>query len=282
MQAIDLRNKKIAIVAGGGKLPVLVCDQLQQQHVSHIILNLQDNALDLKLQSKINYEIVAGQVKHVLEILRREEITSLVFAGHIQRPGLLSIRPDSEGIKLLAKITAERIRGDNAVLSIVAQYLKDQGFEVLSPNDIMPRLITQPGFMTKTNCTDVDMSDILLGVDVLKSLSSYDIGQAIVVENGLVLAIECSEGTDQMILRAGQVKREQGDCGVLVKMKKVGQNEQLDLPTIGVMTIENVHKAGLKGVALSAGASLIIDTPEVIRLADKYNIFIVGLDEKLP
>lgn len=218
-----------------------------------------------------------GKVKAVLSILAQEEITSVVFAGHVNRPGILSLKVDSEGVKLLAQITAAKIKGDNAILTIISSFLEGKGYEVISPNKILPALLAPAGQLGAIAADEIDSGDVELGRSVLANLSAYDIGQAIVVENATVLGIEAVEGTDALIMRCGELKKESIRKGVLVKMKKTTQDSRLDLPTIGVKTVENVYKANLKGIAIEAGNSLVVNLNEVIKLADKYGIFIIGV-----
>lgn len=268
-----MHNEKIAIVAGGGLLPQLVARQLQKQDIAFITLGLVGSDSDINA----DYQVTPGQVQPVLDILRKELVTTIVFAGHIKRPGLLSLKVDMIGAKLLAKIMAAKVHGDNTVLSIIASFLEDQGFKVVSPNQILPSLLTPKHVLGSVYPDQADLDDIVTGKMILASLGEFDIGQAVVVENGYTLGIEAAEGTDELIVRCGKIKREEGKRGVLIKMKKVKQDQRLDLPTIGEVTIEKILEAGLRGVAIEAGASLVVDAEAVIKLADKHGVFVVGV-----
>ncbi len=273
-----LKEKKIAIVAGGGKLPQLIIDALEMQQIPHIILSLPGNVDDKILQNNKYIQIFPGLVKPVLAILKKEHVTAVVFAGHIKRPSFFSLKVDSIGAKLLARIMACKIHGDNTVLSIIAEFLEEQGFKVISPNSIIPSLLAPVGNLGTAQPDENDVIDISIGQTILGLLGHMDIGQAVIVENGYVLGIEAAEGTDSLISRSASLKREQVRKGVLVKMKKNNQDKRLDLPVIGLTTIENVYRANLRGIAISAQRSIIINFEEVIRLVNKYNIFIIGID----
>ena len=160
----------------------------------------------------------------------------------------------------------------------IAEFLEEQGFKVISPNSIIPSLLAPVGNLGTAQPDENDVIDISIGQTILGLLGHMDIGQAVIVENGYVLGIEAAEGTDSLISRSASLKREQVRKGVLVKMKKNNQDKRLDLPVIGLTTIENVYRANLRGIAISAQRSIIINFEEVIRLVNKYNIFIIGID----
>jgi DUF1009 family protein len=275
----NLKSEKIAVIAGSGKLPQLIINELIKQKISFIILAIHENADEELLRSHKHYLITPGKVKPILKTMSDEKITSVVFAGDIKRPGLLSLKVDSIGLSVMARITASKIHGDNSALSIIAKFLEEHGLKVISPNSILPSLLTPAGILGKIKPDQDDLKDIEIGKIVLAKLSDMDIGQATIVENSYVLGIEASEGTDSLIKRCADLKRETMRKGVLVKMKKTMQDKRLDLPTIGTNTIDYVYKANLRGIAVNTNGSIIISLPEVITLADKYGIFVIGVQE---
>jgi DUF1009 family protein len=275
----NLKSEKIAVIAGSGKLPQLIINELIKQKISFIILAVHENADEELLRSHKHYLITPGKVKPILKTMFDEKITSVVFAGDIKRPGLLSLKVDSIGLSVMARITASKIHGDNSALSIIAKFLEEHGLKVISPNSILPSLLTPAGILGKIKPDQDDLKDIEIGKTVLAKLSDMDIGQATIVENSYVLGIEAAEGTDSLIKRCADLKRETMRKGVLVKMKKTMQDKRLDLPTIGTNTIDYVYKANLRGIAVNTNGSIIISLPEVITLADKYGIFVIGVQE---
>ena len=280
MVSHKLQSEKIAVIAGGGRLPQLVIDELIKQKTDFIILAMHESTDNETLARHKHYWITPGQVKPILKIMTDEKITSVVFAGHIKRPGLLSLKVDSIGASILAKIAASKIHGDNSVLSIIAKFLEEQGLKVIPPNQILPSILTPAGLLGEIKPDQDDLKDIKIGKALLATLSDMDIGQAVIVENSYVLGIEAAEGTDGLIKRCAELKREPIRKGVLVKMKKTSQDDRLDLPSIGTKTIENVYKANLKGIAITTQESIIINLTETIKLANKYGIFIIGVPEK--
>jgi hypothetical protein len=151
-----------------------------------------------------------------------------------------------------------------------------QGFEIISPKDFLSNLFAPKGILTTRTPDDQDMRDIQRGIQALQVMGPVDIGQAVVVQQGIVLAIEAIEGSAAMIQRSGTLKR-QGPGGVLVKIAKKQQTSLVDLPTIGPDTIESVYQAGLQGIAIGADTTQIIHKEQVIRLANQYRLFIISV-----
>lgn len=141
---------------------------------------------------------------------------------------------------------------------------------------IVPELLTPQGVLGCVKPGKTDWKDIERGSQVAHLLGKADVGQAVIVQQGLVLAVEGIEGTAALIKRTAPLKRK-GKAPVLIKMCKPTQDHRVDLPTIGEQTIQQAHQAGIKGIALQAGKTLIVDVDKTIALADKLNIFMVGI-----
>jgi UDP-2,3-diacylglucosamine hydrolase len=163
----------------------------------------------------------------------------------------------------------------------VIALIEEAGFTVVGAQDIAPGLLASAGCHTRASPDNVAAADIGTGIDLLNSLSRFDIGQACVVGSGRVLAIEGPEGTDAMLERVRSLQRQRklkldGGGGVLVKMPKAGQDTRIDLPAIGPRTIEKLRSAGLTGVAIAANGVVIIDRRNVVKAADAFGIFVTG------
>ena len=163
------------------------------------------------------------------------------------------------------------------MLTTVLKIFESEGYQIISPEKITPELITPKGVLGKIKPCKTDMEDVEIGKKVLETLGMLDVGQAVVVENHYILGIEAAEGTNNLIKRSKLLKKEKKPYGVLVKMKKSTQDMRIDLPSIGVHTIEELKHAGLRGIAIKSGESFIIDIKEVIKEADKNKIFILGI-----
>ncbi len=261
-----------AIIAGKGELPLVILKQLPQAKVI---------CFEGEHHPEIHPDLLTkfGKVSEILEFLKSNEVKKIIFAGAMRRPNLKEIGMDSEGAKLLAKIMTGSLFGksvgDDKLLSVITKYLEEKGFEIVAPNEITGQLTTPKKNLSAATPDEAQKADIELGLNVLRKTGELDIGQAVVVEDGVVLAVEAVEGTAAMIERAGRLKKSYG--GVLVKAKKTGQEERVDLPAIGVETIRQLQGAGIAGVALEAGGTMIISQDEVIKLANAGNIFVIGV-----
>jgi DUF1009 family protein len=270
----------LAVIAGSGKLPDLIISQLKQSNRSFIVLGLEGNASPRMAKGTNHIFIRLGELGKALAFLKQNQVKELVFAGKLQRPSLASIKPDMKGIAFLGKLGLELLKsgaGDDKILSQLIKLLEAQGFKVIGPEKLLPSLLTPTGVLGKLKPTKQDYQDIKLGKAVLSALSPSDVGQAVIVENSYVLGIEAAEGTDKLISRCGKLRKERVRSGILIKMKKSGQEIRIDLPSIGLKTIEAAHKAGLKGLALEAKHSLIIDLDAVIKKANALKLFLIGI-----
>lgn len=271
-------QKSVAIIAGNGLLPSLLLDSVKHDHISVCVVAIKDNA-DLSLIKHDDYLVASlGQVQKVMEYLHDRKVGEVVFAGGIQKPSFLSMKLDKRGMLFLGKIGIKKLAGgDDHLLKIVIKLFEDEGFKVRSVQEIAPSLLSPVGVLGKYAPSESDLKDIEVGNGVLTRLGDMDIGQSVTVENGAVLGIEAAEGTDALIKRSKDLKKEKKGVGVLVKRSKSSQDLRVDLPTIGIKTFEMVHQSGLGGIAVGAKESLILDKKSVINFANKHKLFIVGI-----
>jgi DUF1009 family protein len=217
-----------------------------------------------------------GAIGAIRAAFKARDCVDLVMIGPVKRPSLLALRPDAEGARLLAKIGRAAFAGDDGLLAAIIRTLNEDGFRVLGAHDIVADVLGPAGLLTVTAPDAAAMADVQRGLAVLAALGTADIGQACVVQQGIVLAVEAVEGTDAMLGRIAGVARP-GPGGVLVKIAKPGQDRRADLPTIGTATIENAAGAGLRGIAFEAGGTILTDRAAMIEAADRTGIFLVGI-----
>ena len=167
--------------------------------------------------------------------------------------------------------------GDDSLLKIILSEAEKQGFRVVGVHSLMPELLARKGVYGKIKPNSQDELDIQQGIKVAKLLGTADVGQAVIVQKGLVLALEGIEGTANLIKRTGALKRK-GGGGVLVKVAKPQQDRRVDLPTVGPKTVQSIHDAGFKGIAVETGSALMVDVEEMIKLANELDIFVVGVE----
>ena len=270
---------KLGIIAGGGNLPGQVAAAACAQGREVFIAAIEGFAEPAIVAPFPHRFFRLGALGAIRNALAESGCTEIVMIGPVKRPSLLALRPDAEGAKLLAKIGRAAFAGDDGLLAAVVRVLSEDGFNVLGAHDIVSDVLGPPGLLTQTAPDAGAMADVQRGIEVLKIIGAADIGQACVVQQGIVLGVEAIEGTDALIARSTSLRRE-GPGGVLVKIAKPQQDNRYDLPTVGPDTVAACAKAGLRGIALEAGRSLLIAREETIRLADEAGIFVVGIGMK--
>lgn len=268
-------SSTLGIIAGGGELP----RQLIESCVSE-----GRNVFVIAVEGETDPETVAytphawlrlGALGEALEAFKSAGVSELVLAGKINRPSLSSLRPDKMGAKLIAKLGISLLGGDAAIFKTIVAFLEEQGFRIVGIDDVMSDLVAPEGPMGKILPDKQAQKDIELGARVARTIGAFDIGQAVIVKNGLVLGIEAVEGTDALIDRCGALNGE-GKGGVLVKARKPVQEKRVDLPTIGLRTVKLVHSAGFAGIATEARHSIVVGRSEVIRAANDLGLFVIG------
>jgi hypothetical protein len=266
---------KLGIVAGSGDLPQRIADAAKAAGRSLFILALEDFADPGLVAGEPHGWIRLGAAARGIEMLRGEGVTELVLAGAVRRPSLMALRPDWRTAKFLAKI-GMRALGDDGLLSAVIKEIESEGFRIVGAATLLGSALAPAGQLGRVAPDDLARQDIARGVDVARALGALDIGQGVIVQQGVVLGVEAAEGTERLIARCKALALD-GAGGVLVKLAKPGQERRADLPTIGTKTIEQAAAAGLRGIAVEAGAALIIDREQVVAAADARGLFVIGI-----
>ena len=265
---------KLAIVAGGGELPWLLREACQTVGRNSLFLALKGEVENNRLPEPDAWLKLGSWGKN-LDFLHNNGIEELVFAGSVRRPDLKHLKPDSRGAGFLAKLGIAWL-GDNSILSSVLKELEQEGFRVISPDSLLENFLAKEGNYGRRVPSACEWKDIRRGMDVIRTIGAQDIGQAVVIQQGIVLAVEAAEGTDEMIRRCKKLGK-QGSGGVLVKFPKPGQDRRIDLPTIGVETLKTANEAGLTGIAVEVGGALVIAPDETTRVADEAGMFVIGV-----
>ena len=262
----------LALIAGSGTLPAEILQACR--HRSLVVIGFEgQTSPDLHPEIAL---FPLGSIGKILDYLRQNGIEELIFAGALRRPSWSELHLDKIGTQWMKKLGWRALKGDNDLLSGILDLLQQEGFTILKPSDILTDLLAPSGCLTVTQPSEQDWADIERGVSILKILSPYDIGQSIVIQQGLVLGVEAIEGTANLIQRCSSLKRPE-EGGVLIKIAKIGQDQRIDLPTIGPNTVDQISKAGLKGISVSAGSTQILDSAIVIEKANALGIFVVGI-----
>ncbi len=267
--------KKLGIIAGKGDLPRSIINTCNHQGRPYFVVAIEDAAEPETVENVPHIWVRIGAIGKALNALRDEGCEELVMAGRVQRPRLTSLRPDLKATKLLTRLGSNLLTGDDELLSSIVTFLEEEGFTVVGADQIVQELLTPEGLIGSIYPDKKAQSDIEFGAKIARSIGALDIGQSVIVQNNYVLGVEAAEGTDELIRRCIAYKQEDKG-GVLVKVKKPNQEGRVDLPTIGVTTVESVAAAGFAGIAVEAGGSLILNKRELARKADQLGIFVIG------
>ena len=268
-------RRGLGILAGGGPLPGRVARAALAAGRDVFVVAL-DGSAEPDVVAPFPHETVRiGAAGRILSLLRTHGCSDVVLVGPVRRPSVLSLRPDAEGARIVARIGRAAFGGDDGLLAAVLSVLSEEGFTVVGAHEILTEAQAPAGRLSKAVPDAQAMADIGRGMDVLYALGQADVGQACVVQQGIVLAVEAIEGTDAMLERAGRMARP-GPGGVLVKLPKPGQDRRADLPTIGPDTMRAAASAGLRGVVFQAGGTLITDRPGCVKAADMAGLFLLG------
>lgn len=267
---------KLGILAGGGALPRRIRDAARASGRDVFIIGFNGHTDSETLVDTPHFLTRLGAAGDIITALKRAGVNDVVMAGHIRRPSVLELRPDWRAARLLGKAGLAML-GDDGLLKAVRRELESEGFSLIGPQDVLQTLLAPAGLLTSCRPDEQAELDINRGIAILRALAPHDVGQAVIVQQGLVLGIEAIEGTTQLIRRAGEVRRE-GVGGVLVKLSKAQQDDKLDLPTIGPDTVRQCQAAGLTGIAVEAGRSILLDEAATVAAANNTGIFLLGVE----
>ncbi|MFV0627217.1 MAG: LpxI family protein [Alphaproteobacteria bacterium] len=273
------KSRKLGIIAGGTTIPKRLIEECQAQGREFFVLCIEGNADESYFKDNANIPhkwIRIGQAGTGFKTLKDEKVQDVVMIGTIKRPTLSDLVPDLRTTMFFTKIAAKSL-GDDGILRTLVKDIEEEGMLVKGIHEVMPEILAKEGIMTKTKPDKQALQDIKRGVHVCLELGRMDVGQAVIVQQGLILSLEGIEGTDKLIERTKDYQRK-GDKAILVKLRKPNQDMRIDLPTIGRQTIERAIESGLRGIAVHAGNALMVDEKEAIELANKHNIFIVGIN----
>jgi UDP-2,3-diacylglucosamine hydrolase len=275
-------SSPVGLIAAGGAMPFAVADSLAARGIRPVLFAIRGACDATKVERYRHHWISVGQLGRVTRLFREEGCRELIFIGSLVRPALSEIRFDVGTLRAIPQIWASFRGGDDHLLSGIGRIFEAKGFRMVGIKDVAPDLLMPEGNVTSVRPDERSQTDIAKGREVLRALSPFDIGQAVVVIDGHVVALEDIEGTDALLARIARL-REQGRIrspagrGVLVKAPKASQDLRYDLPTVGPRTLEGAASAKLAGIAVAAGNAIVAEPQAMIAAADKAGLFITGM-----
>ena len=274
-------SSPVGVIAGGGAMPFAVADSLAARGIAPVLFALRGSCDPVRVERFRHHWISVGQIGRAKKLLRSEGCRDLIFIGTLLRPALSEIRLDWGTIRVIGPILAAFRGGDDHLLSGIGRIFEQDGFRMVGIRDVAPDMLMPEGRIARATPDPAGTADIAKGREVLRALSPFDIGQAVVVIDGHVVAVEDIEGTDGLLARVARLRSEgriraSTGRGVLVKAPKTSQDLRFDLPTVGATTVEGAAKAGLAGIAVIAGQTIAADAQAMIESADSAGLFIQG------
>lgn len=272
----------LAIVCGSGNMPYRVADAVIGRGRRVVLLALVGWADPLQVERYRHHWARLGQLGRLSRLARQEGCRDVVFIGALTRPAITQLRFDLAALMVLPRLIKAFAGGDDHLLTRICRIVEDRGFRLLGAHEVAPEILVPPGQLGRHAPSERDRADIAVGQALLAATGPFDIGQAVVVAGNRVIALEAAEGTDRMLERIAQLRREgvlklRDKSGVLVKAPKPSQDRRLDLPSVGVRTVEAAAAASLAGIAVEARGAVTADLNEMVRQADAAGLFVVGV-----
>jgi len=271
----------IGLLAGSGRFPILFAEAARRQGLKVACVGIRFEASESLRDLCDSFEVVGvSKLGGMIRSFRRQGARRVVMAGKVTKsvmytPGrLLRLWPDYRMARFWLHSLADK-RDDSILLGVIAEFERD-GMIFASALDYCPELLVTQGVLTRRRPSAAEMKDVEFGWMLAKEMGRLDVGQSVAIKECAAVAVEAIEGTDRCIERAGQLCRAGG--WTLVKVAKPRQDMRFDVPTIGLTTIDNLHKAGARVLAIEANRTIVIDQPDVVALADRYGMTIVALD----
>ena len=275
--------RKLGLIAGGGGLPLALAEHCRGVGRPYFVIRLRGFA-EPPLEAHPGEAAGIAEIGRIVRLARGAGCEALCFAGIVRRPDFAALKPDMRGLAWLPGAIVAARNGDEALLRYLMQGFEKEGFAIEGAHEVMGELGLAAGPLGAHAAGEAHAADIAKAIQVARAIGALDIGQGAVVCDGLVLAVEAQEGTDAMLRRIAELPPHLRGApgrrrGVLAKVAKPIQEERVDLPTIGVATVEGAARAGLAGIVGVAGKMLVLDRDAVIRTADAAGVFVFGVAE---
>ncbi len=274
-------REPLGIVCGAGSFPIALADSVQKRGRPVVMLALRGFA-DKAVERFPHEWMPFGAFGTSVALARKHNLRDIVTIGSVYRPKLLDFRLDWTTLKILPRLARLYRGGDDHLLSGVAALLEEYGFRLLSIAEVAPELMLPAGILGANKPSAEDETDIAFGFELLRALGPFDVGQAVAISGRRVLAVEAAEGTTGMLMRLAKLKKSgrlklSDRAGVLVKAPKPSQSRRIDLPAVGVETVRQAAEAGLRGIAVEAGGTIVPDASAMVRAADSAGLFLAGV-----
>jgi DUF1009 family protein len=268
---------KIGILAGKGLLPKLIYQGCLEKGLECVIVGI-SGQFSHELFPNVPFKIMPmHSVTNIINEFKANSVTHITLAGKVKRTNLGKLLFDKKGSQLFSLILKRGLQ-DNNILTSIITFLENEGFKIIPSNELASNITASTGSLGIISPDASAIRDIKNGIHILKGIANYDIGQALVIQSGLVLGVEAAEGTDALIKRCSTLQQLGQPPAILVKIAKPNQDKRIDLPCIGVNTIKNLAQANMRGLAVHAGHCILLDNSTIQKTADESGIFVYGIE----
>jgi DUF1009 family protein len=272
--------RKLGLIAGGGELPVVLAEHCAATGRDYFVARIEPFA-SAALEKHPGVTLNLGAMGGRMQALKDAGVDAVVLIGQVPRPDLSQLKLDDRAQAMIPAFLAASAKGDDALLRVLLEEHEREGFKVLGAEEVMGELLAPAGAWGAVAPTEAQRKDIAKAGKIASAIGAFDVGQGVVVASGVPLAVEAQEGTDAMLARVatlpvtvrGSVEKRRG---VLLKQPKPIQERRIDLPVVGLKTLEGVAAAGLAGIAVEAGGALAVRRDEMIAEANRLGLFLYG------
>ena len=263
---------KIGIIAGGGKLPILIGESLIKAGKSVIFFCIEPYVKKRDYKKFVCVFVKLELISKILKLLKMHEIQKIIMAGNVKRPSLKDIKFDYKTLKFI-KEYALQPKGDDKLLLSIVEFIEKEGFCFINWKEEVKDLFVKEDNLSKKKPNKISLENLNKGLQVYKTLGKIDLSQSIIIQNNIVLGIEASEGTDELIKRCYKYKKK-GDRGILIKLSKYNQDNRFDLPVIGMKTFKLLKKYNYEGIFVEKEKLIILEKEKIIKFCNDNSLFI--------
>ena len=267
----------LGIIAGETSLPKYLISKLIKNNSKFLIIDLTKSNNFKKYAN--SYSLKITQLGKAISILNKNNCKKIIFIGKVKRPEISLLKFDKKVFFYLPRLYSAFKKGDGSILKEIIKIFNENKIKVLNSMKFTPELVFNEKNINNIKVSNLDKTSINKGIQIIKTMSKFDVGQSVVINNGYVLAIEGPEGTDEMIKRSGYLskKLKLKNKSILIKFPKANQDLRVDLPTLGLDTVKNCIKANIKGIAVKRSQNIILERDKIFNLTKKNNFFIISL-----
>jgi DUF1009 family protein len=267
----------LGIIAGENNLPKYLINKLIKNNSKFLIIDLTKSNNFKKYAN--SYSLNITQLGKAISILNKNNCKKIIFIGKVKRPEISLLKFDNKAFFYLPRLYSAFKKGDGSILKEIIKIFNENKIKILNSMKFTPELVFNENNINNIKVSNLDKTSINKGIQIIKTLSKFDIGQSVVLNNGFVLAMEGPEGTDEMIKRSGYLSKKfkLKNKSILIKFPKANQDLRIDLPTLGLDTVKNCIKANIKGIAVKRSQNIILKRDKILNLTKKNNFFIISL-----